>query len=441
MRFWQSTALLLVFPAVLSAADDSEVAENWHQWRGPHANGVAPHGDPPTEWGEKSNLMWKVRVPGRGSSAPIVWGNKVFLLTAIKTDRIDETKAKPEDQPKRPFGIRYPNAYHKFIVMCLDRRSGKTLWEQTAREAVPPEGRHGDNNYASASPTTDGKFLYASFVSNGIYCYDLEGNKQWERDLGDMKTRLSFGGGSSPVLHGDSLVVNWDHDGPSFIAVLDTKDGSTKWKQPRDEVSAWATPLVVTRDGTTQVITNASNRMRGYNLADGKVFWECGGQKFNVTPSPVATQDTVFCMSGYRGSAAFAIPLDSSGDITGTDKIAWSLGRDTPYIPSPLLYDDLLYFTKSNSGILTVAEAKTGKVVVPATRLPGLSRVYASPVAAAGKVYLQGRDGRTLVIKHGRKFEVLAENRVTDATDASPAIVGKQLFLRGSRYLYCFENR
>lgn len=425
-----------------AAAGDvvAEQSENWHQWRGPLATGVAPRGNPPLKWGEKTNLKWKVPIPGRGTSTPIIWKNKVFLLTAVKTERIDKSKTKPEDQPRRPFGIRYPNAYHRFIVMCLDRGTGKVLWKRVAREAVPPEGRHRDNNYASASPTTDGKFLYASFGSNGIYCYDLAGNKQWERDLGDMKTRLSFGGGSSPVIHGDSLVVNWDHDGPSFIAVLNAKNGKVKWKKARDERSAWATPLVVEHKGTTQVITNANKRVRGYNLKDGNVLWECGGQKFNVTPSPVARDGIVYCMSGYRGSAAFAIPLSASGDITGSDKIVWSIGRDTPYIPSPLLYGDLLYFTKSNSGILTVVETKTGKVVIPAKRLSGIRRMYASPVAAAGKIYLQSRDGRTLVIKQGRKFEVLAENHVDDGTDASPAIVGRQLFLRGTKFLYCFEK-
>lgn len=437
------SCLLLAISVPLSAAYADDFAElcarNWHQWRGPNADGVAPHGNPPLKWDEKTNVKWKVAIPGEGSATPIVWQEKVFLLTAEKTGKIDETKTPPGKQEKRPFGITYPNAFYRFLVICLDRRTGKVLWRKTAREAVPPEGRHPDNNYASASPTTDGKYVYASFGSNGIYCYDLDGKKIWETDLGDMKTRRSFGGGSSPVIHGDSLVVNWDHDGPSFIAVLDAKTGKVRWKRKRDEVSAWATPAVVEHDGKTQVITNASKRVRSYDLKTGKLLWECGGQVFNVAPSPVVKDGVVYCMSGYRGSAAFALPLDETGDLTGSDKILWSLKRDTPYVSSPLVYGGLVYFTKSLFGVLSVADARTGKIVYGPTRLPGIGRVYASPAAAAGRVYLQGRGGQTLVLKHGRKFEVLAKNKLDDYTDASPVIVERQIFLRGLKHLYCIE--
>jgi len=435
------TAIFLVLcVSFASAADEEAIPRNWHQWRGPSATGVAPQGDPPVEWNETKNLKWKTEIPGLGSSTPIIWNDKVFLLTAVKTDRVDPNKTPPKEQPRRPFGIKYPNAVYQFMVVCLDRGTGKVLWKKVAREAVPPEGRHPDNNYASASPTTDGRFLYASFGSNGIYCYDFEGNKIWERDLGDMTTRLSFGGGSSPVIHGETLIVNWDHDGPSFIVALDAKTGKVKWKKERDEKTTWATPLVIEHKGTTQVVTNAGNRVRAYNLKNGEVLWECGGQVSNVTPSPVANDGVVYCMSGYRGSAAYALPLDATGDITGTKQVLWSLDRDTPYIPSPLLYGGLLYFTKSNSGILTVVEAKSGKTVIPRTRLPGIRRMYASPVAARGRVYLQGRSGRTLVLKHGRKFELLATNKIDDYTDASPAIAGNQIFLRSRKAVYCFEK-
>lgn len=433
-----------VLAAVCSTvvADDfaDERENNWHQWRGPNADGVSPHGNPPVKWSEKSNIKWKTPLPGRGSSTPIIWGKKVFLLAAVKTDRIDATKADPKKQPKRPFGITYPNAFYQFIVMCLDRDTGKVLWKRVAREAVPPEGRHNDNNYASASPTTDGKFLYASFGSNGIYCYDLDGNKKWECDLGDMTTRLSFGGGSSPVIHGDSLVIAWDHDGPSFLAVLDAKTGKTKWKKDRKEPSAWATPLVVEHKGRTQVIANANRRVTSYDLANGAIIWECGGQVFNVTPSPVVKDDVVYCMSGYRGSAAYAIPLDSKGDITGTDKVVWKINRDTPYISSPLLYGNELYFAKSMFGVISSVDAKTGKKRFGPSRLPNVGKLYASPVGAANRIYVQSRDGRTIVLKRGAKFEVLAQNVLDDQTDASPAVVGKQIFIRGSKTLYCIEK-
>eukprot|EP00913_Durusdinium_trenchii_P035228 g32958.t1 len=422
-------------------ADDfhKQSQSNWHQWRGPNADGVAPNSDPPVEWDENTNIKWKAPLPGRGSSTPIIWGKKVFLLTAVKTDRVDATKPDPKKQPKRPFGITYPNAFYQFIVMCLDRDTGKVLWKKVAREAVPPEGRHGDNNYASSSPTTDGKYVYASFGSNGIYCYDVDGNKIWERDLGDMKTRLSFGGGSSPVIHGDSLVIAWDHDGPSFLTVLDAKTGKTKWKKDRNEVSAWATPVVVEHKGRTQVIANAKRRVTSYDIETGDIIWECGGQVSNVTPSPVVKDGVVYCMSGYRGSAAYAIPLDSKGDITNTDKIAWKIQRNTPYISSPLLYGDELYFGKSLLGVISSYDAKTGKQRFGPTRLPNVGRLYASPIGAGNRIYVQSRDGRTIVLKRGDTFKVLAENKLNDKTDASPAAVGNQLFIRGTKSLYCIE--
>ena len=438
--FWLLMGLAAISQA-RGAEPSSHSAGNWPQWRGPQATGVAPQGNPPTQWSETKNVVWKVEIPGVGSSTPIVWQDRIFLLTAVETDRVSETVAAPDKQPKRPFGIVFPNRVHQFVVLCLDRATGKTLWQQVATELVPHEGHHPDNDFASASPVTDGRHLYVSFGSRGVYCYDLDGKQVWSRDLGDMQTRLSFGEGASPALHGDTLVVPWDHDGPSFIAALDAATGEVRWKKERDEQSAWATPLIVERENRTQVITNASNLVRSYDLKTGELLWQCGGQVGNVTPSPVAGEELVFCMSGYRGSALYAIPLNATGDLTGTNKIAWKQDRGTPYIPSPLLYDGRLYFTQSNDGILTCLDAQTGKAIIERTRLPGIARIYASPVGAAGRVYITSRDGTTLVIRHGDAFEVLATNKLDDDIDASPAIAGQQMFLRGKRFLYCLAEK
>jgi len=427
--------------AIVARGADEQYLANWPQWRGPLAAGVAPLADPPTEWSESQNVRWKVAVPGNGSSTPIVWGDRVFLLTAVETDRVAADVPAPADQPRRPFGIVFPNKYHQFTVMCLDRATGKTLWQRVAAELVPHEGHHPDNDFASATPVTDGRFLFVSFGSRGLYCYDLDGNLQWKQDLGQLKTRLSFGEGSSPALHDGVLVTTWDHDGPSFIVAHDAATGKELWRRDRDEVSAWATPIIVTEQGNAQVITNASKRVRGYDLKTGELLWECGGQVGNVTPTPVANDKLVFCMSGYRGSALFALPLDQSGDLTDSDKIAWNQDRGTPYVPSPLLYEHRLYFTQSNDGILSCLDSETGKNLIERSRLPGISRVYASPVGAAGRVYLTSRDGVTLVIRHGDALEVLATNRLDDDIDASPAIAGKQLFLRGKKSLYCLEKQ
>lgn len=436
--------LTMVLGALLiaetAAAQDPAAQANWPQFRGPMASGVAPQGNPPTEWSETKNVRWKVAIPGVGSSTPVVWGDKVFLLTAIETDRKDDAIPDPADQPMRPFGIKFPNRIHQFVVLCLDRATGKTLWQKTAAELVPHEGHHPDNDFASATPVTDGHHVWASFGSRGVYCYDLAGNLKWKQDFGDLKTRLSFGEGSSPALHGDTVVTTWDHDGESFIIAQDAATGEVRWRKDREEQSAWATPLIVESEGRTQVITNASTKVRSYDLKTGELLWECGGQVGNVTPAPVAGNTLVYCMSGYRGSALYALPLDQSGDLTGTDKIAWKADRGTPYIPSPLLYDNRLYFTQSNDGLLTSLDAATGKVVIDRTRLPEIRKIYASPVGAAGRVYLTSREGTTLVIRHADTFEVLATNKLDEPIDASAAIAGKELFLRGNKHLYCIAE-
>jgi outer membrane protein assembly factor BamB len=273
-----------------------------------------------------------------------------------------------------------------------------------------------------------------------MFCFDLEGKPLWQRDLGEVETRRSFGEGSSPVVHGDRVVLSRDNEGKSYIVALNAQSGEAAWQQERDEPSAWATPLVVEHEGRTQVITNASNRVRSYDLADGTLLWQCGGQVGNVTPSPVADGKNVYCMSGYRGSALLAMPLNAEGDITDSDRIVWKKDRGTPYVPSPLLYDGLLYFTQSNDAILTCLRAESGETVIDRTRLPGLRSIYSSPLGAAERVYLVGRDGVTLVVERGGEFKVLATNRLDEGIDASPAAVGKQLLLRGRKHLYCIES-
>jgi outer membrane protein assembly factor BamB len=420
-------------------ADDFAVRrdQNWHQWRGPLAGGVARHGQPPVTWNETTNLKWKTKIPGEGSSTPIVWENRVFVVAAIETDRVAPKPPKPHPTAK----TQQPSHIFQFAVICLDRTTGNILWRRTACEDVPHEGRHPTNSFASASPTTDGRYLYVSFGSRGIYCFDLDGNFQWKRDLGNMRTRYGWGEATSPVIHGESIVVNWDHEDQSFIAVLDAQSGKTKWKVDRDEPTTWATPLVTEHKGRKQTIVNGTNRVRSYDLATGKIIWQCGGQTLNAIPSPVLSNGVVYCMSGYKGSAAYAIPLDVTGDVTDSDKIIWKHDTGTPYVPSPIIYGDRMYFTYLNSNVLSCLEVATGKPVFQRKRIPGLSNVYASPVAADGRIYFVGRNGTTVVIKHDTTLKVLATNRLNEPIDASPAIAGNQLFLRGTKHLYCFESQ
>ncbi len=437
--------LLAAYLCFISAnlwADDFVSARQlyWHQWRGPWANGVAPHGDPPVQWDENTNIQWKVEIPGEGNSTPVVWGDQVFLSAAVKTDRTVDSLPPPAGEPPGGYLTKRPANYYRFVLMSLDRKTGRVLWEQTANEEVPHEGRHPTNSYASGSPTTDGRCVYVSFGSRGVYCFDVEGRLRWKRDPGDMITRFGWGEGTSPALHGDRLAVNWDHEGDSFLAVLDARTGETLWQADRDEVTSWSTPLAVEHGGVTQLVTSAARRVTGYDLATGEILWECGGQTVNVIPSPVTAGGVVFCMSGFKGSALYAVPLDARGDLTDTDRVLWHRHRGTPYVPSPLLYDDLLYFTKSNAPIMSCVHVKTGEPLIDGVRLPGLSSLYASPVGAAGRVYFVARDGTALVIRHQPKLEVLATNTLDDPIDASPAIVGKQMFLRGKSHLYCIAE-
>jgi len=423
---------------------ESQRQQNWHQWRGPDATGLAPLADPPVEWDTTKNVKWKVAIPGLGNSTPIVWGDRIFLTTAVKTETVANV---PDDQfadkSGGRFGIVHDKHVFQFVVLCLDRATGNIRWQQVAHEGMPHEGYHPDNSYATPSPTTDGRRVYVSFGSRGIYCYDLDGNLQWQSDLGDMETRLSFGEGSSPVLHGDSLVLAWDHDGQSFIAFLDALSGETRWQSNRDEPTNWSTPRVVSHGGRTQVIANGTNRVRSYDLNSGDLLWECGGQVSNAIPSPVANdgEGVVYCTSGYQGSALYALPLDASGDITDTDHVLWSRDEATPYCPSPLLMDGLLYFNQSNRAILSIVAAASGESVLGQTRMPGLQNIYASPLGAAGRVYFVGRDGTTLVIRAGQTMDVLATNALDDPIDASPAAAGNQLFLRSKTHLYCIEEQ
>ena len=436
--------LLFVFIGSSARAEDFEQArlDNWHQWRGPLANGTAPRGKPPVKWDDKTNIKWKTDLPGLGSSTPIVWGDLVFVLTAIDTRREADPADIPKANPRFQKRTKPPTTYHQYVVLAIERHSGKVRWKRVAVESVPHEGHHPTHSYAAFSPTTDGKFLYVSFGSRGLYCYDFDGRLQWKRtDLPRLETRLGWGEAASPVVHGDALIVPWDQEGPSHLYVLDKRTGRTRWKADRNEVTTWNTPLVVDYKGRTQIIVTATKFICSYDLADGRVLWKCGGLTVNCIPSAVRYGDSVICMSGYKGAAAFRIALDARGDVTGTDKILWSYKRGTPYVPSPLLTGDRLYFTQTNEPLLTCLNAKTGEVIFDRERLRALSSLYGSPVEADGRIYLTDRDGTTMVFQNGEMLKVLSVNRLDEPIDASPVVVGKQLFLRGAHHLYCIEGK
>ena len=291
---------------------------------------------------------------------------------------------------------------------------------------------------------TDGERLYAYFESFGLYAYDMDGTPLWERDFGDKRMRNEFGEGSTPALLGDTLVVVWDHlNGDSFIKAVNARTGEDLWQVPRDEIDTWATPLAVEVNGRPQVIVPAMERVRAYDLEDGSVVWESDGLTMNAIPSPVYDADTgiAVLMSGFRSNDLKAIRLaEARGNIDGTGAILWELNRDTPYVPSPVLVDGIVYFLKTNSGILFAYDAETGQPYIENQRLVEAPNMFSSPVAADGRIYFTGREGTTVVIRAGRAFEVLATNTLDDGFDASPALVDGDIYLRGYRYLYAISE-
>lgn len=424
----------------------ADFEKNWPQWRGPSANGVAPYGDPPIEWSETKNIKWKIDLPGMGHSTPVIWGNQIFVLTAIETDKTVEPGEGKQTKAKRsmiPFTTG-TSKIHKFAIFAINRSDGQILWQQSAREELPHEGIQKTASWASSSPVTDGEHVYACFGSKGLFCYDMQGNLKWEKDLGDLNIINKWGGGSSPVLYNDKLIVKWDHQDQSFIIVLDKNTGNEIWKVDRDEKTSWTTPLVIEYNGQPQVITSASNRVRSYDLTTGDLLWESSGLAApEVIPTPIASADMVYVMSGgiMKASELQAIKLsEAKGNIAGSAAIVWTLDRDTPYVPSPLLYDNRLYFSKGNDGTLACFNAESGEEYYSRQRQKGVGSIYASPVGAGGRIYITSRNGSTMVVKHATQYEVLAVNKLDDRFSASPVVVGNELFLRGEKYLYCISE-
>ena len=424
-----------------STSQPVDFEKNWHHWRGPYATGVAVDANPPITWSATENIRWKVAIPGIGHAAPIVWEDKIFIQTAIEGP---EEKAEEEgnDNPFSGFfGGKNEGPTYKFDLLAINRSDGSILWQKTLRELVPHEGTHRDATFASNSPVTDGEFIYAYFGSRGLYCVDMDGNVKWEKDVGTMYKNNTFGEGSSPVLYGDTLVIVQDHEGDSFITAIDKRTGDVLWKTDRNERTTWFSPIVVENDGKPQVVTAGTNRVRSYDLATGKLLWEGDGLTRNAIPSPVAAKGLVYLMSGFRGNALQAVSLASAtGNISGSDAVVWEFDRDTPYVPSPLLSEGIIYFLKSNNGVLSAFNTETGEAYYGPERLKGISGVYASIVGASDRLYIAGRNGVVNVVQQGPEFKILAENSLDDSFNASPAIVGNELYLRGSGHLYCIAE-
>ena len=436
------TAILAVLLGGMAANTVyGDIADSyWPTWRGPNADGVAVQGNPPLTWSETKNIKWKVALPGSGDSTPVVWEDKIFVTTAVALGEEAPASSPPQGR-RRGHGIRQLTVPYKFSLICLDRQTGKVLWDETVREEVPHEGHHPSSGLASYSAITDGEHVWVSFGSRGLHCYDLDGNHVWSANLIEMRARNSFGEGSSPALAGEAVIVVADHEGDSKIFACNKNTGKLLWETDRDEHTSWATPLPVQVGDTLQVITSATGFIRSYDAMTGELIWQCGGQTLNAIPSPVVGFGNVYCTSGYRGAALQAIKLGRTGDLSGSDAIVWEVNKDTPYVSSPLLYDDRIYVTRGLGGDISCYQASTGKPLFERQKLEGIRQIYSSPVGAGGRVYITGRKGTTKVIKHSNSFEVLATNVLDDGFDASPVVIGDEMYLKGETYLYCIAEQ
>ncbi len=426
-------ALLLLSSSFPAQAD----AAHWPQWRGPTGDGVAP-GSAPRSWSDSEHVRWKVELPGRGVSTPIVLGDALFLTTAVPTDPQAAPPAAEEDGGRG--GSRgTPPEEQSFELHCLDRKSGTTRWKAVARVATPHEGYHKSyGSYASASPVTDGKYVYVSFGTQGLFAYDFEGKLAWSFDPGvKLEMRNAFGEGLAPVLAGDVLVQVADHEKESFAFALDTKTGKELWRVARDEPSTWATPLVTTFDGRLQVVTSGARKTRSYDPASGKLLWQAAGAGVNAIPTVLRHEDAFLVMSGYREAKILAI---QPGDGEGDQPVLWTSTKGCGYTASPVLHDGL-YYTVTDRGLLSCFDATTGEAHYIEERLPRGSQLKASPVAAGGLLYVPTEAGEVHLVRLGPKYEVERTNVLAEQVFiASPVVVEGALFLRSLTHLFCIAD-
>ena len=440
MKVTRRIGLALLFISSLTTAGS---AANWPQWRGPDGSGISNEKNLPATWNPTTNIKWKAAIPGRGHSSPIVWGNRVFVTTAVEGDVVPGAKAVKHTSDGKEF--LHPDSIgadrkHQFKVIALNRETGKIAWEALAWEGTPYDNRHRKSSYAASTPATDGKLVYAFFGTEGLYAYDFNGKLAWKAQLGNLGT-VGMGTGTSPILFNNVVIVQCDEDNgeASFIVALDKKTGKEVWRTPRKIQVSWSTPLLVKTATRSELITSGTETVVSYDPATGKELWHHKGVESNAIPSPVANNEMVFLVAGFPAKIAMAIKLGGSGDLTGTASVPWKYAKGTAYVPSPILYGDYLYLT-TDRGILTCIDAKTGEVKYEGGRIPIPATFTASPVAFEGKILMTSEDGDTFIVKAGPKHEVLATNSVGEPVYASPAIADGRIFIRGEKNLYCIGS-
>jgi outer membrane protein assembly factor BamB len=448
MIFTRETPKPVAGPTLTREAQKPVTVEkpaNWPSFRGKNAFGVADGQQPPTFWDTEKgdNVLWKTPIPGLGHSCPVVWEDRLFVTSAISGDQnaslrpglygdVDSVKDDTE---------------HTWHVYCLDKKTGKIVWDQTAQRGIPKVKRHLKSSQANPTVATDGKYVIAFFGSEGLYCYDIAGKPLWKNDFGVLDSGwfidgdYQWGFGSSPILYRDRVFIQCDIGKGSFLAAYRLTDGKQIWKTPREEIPSWGTPTIVESPERVELVTNATKFARSYDPDSGSELWKLARHSEITVPTPIFAQGLIFITSGYRPvQPIYAIKPGAKGDIslstgkTTNDFIAWSVEKGGPYMPTPIVYGEHLY-TCSNSGMLTCYEAKTGKKLYQ-ERLGGTAAYTASPVAADGKLYFTSEEKGVRVVKAGPKFELLAVNPMNEICMATPAIADGMIFIRGQHHLF-----
>jgi outer membrane protein assembly factor BamB len=439
-------AVGLTFTVLLLFNAAAPAQETWPRFRGADATGVVAD-DPrlPDTWDATTNVLWKAAIPGWGWGSPIVWGDRVFV-SAVHSD---------EDYEKPKAGLYLgggrgepPDTIHHWMVYCLSLATGEVLWKHEAHTGKPQVPRHPKNTYAAETPTTDGQRVYVLFGDVGLYAYDFAGKQVWAHEIEPKKTLFGYGAAASPVIQGDQVIMVYDNSEESYIAAFDSATGEPRWKTTRDEKSTWATPLVWTHDGRTEIVASGKKEIRSYSPA-GELLWHFDGRMSNLTiPSPFVVDGLLYITSGYfqdKNRPVYAVRPGAKGDITLGDKetanefIAWSLEKMGPYNTSPIVYRGY-YYTLLDQGMLTCHDAKTGELVYDRTRFPQGAKFTASPWAYNGKVFFLDENGKTFVMPVGREFNIERTNDLDELSIATPSISQGKLLIRTASQIYCITN-
>lgn len=437
-------AICMAFPCHIYSQKNEE---NWPNWRGPNMDGVSPSGKPPIDWSESHNIKWKIPILGRGFGTPIVWGNKIFITTAIELEgdeslkalqRINKSKSQSEQLNESSL---ITDIIIQFKVYSISLINGEILWEKVVREQIPFVYIGATYCYTSSSCVTDGTYVIATFGSYGVYCFDMDGEQQWVKDFGLMEDPLSIGDGSSPYMHNNKVIFVWDHAGASKIFALDKHTGNLIWQKDRNEHNTWASPIVVNVNGQAQVLVAGNERSVGYNPSNGDEIWHIDFLNNTVIPSPVFDGTRAFFMSGHRDGKIQAINLiGAHGDLNDSEAELWIHDQHNSYVPSPLLLNGKLYFLRESRAQISCIDAENGLPYYNAIRPKGMMGTYSSPVAANGYIYILDNRGLCSVIEEGTSFKLIQQNKLQDTFESSPAIAGDQLILRGSNSMYCISK-